>query len=98
MAKHVTSRGIANEATFAWWVPYTLRKLDVIIYSITCRARKTSHKYGIKVPTNIKHVYRMDGTNKNMFWHNAFKKDILDSGISFEILHDDNPKKIHVVW
>jgi phosphohistidine phosphatase SixA len=46
IAEYVTSRGIDKEPAFAWWVPYTLRKRDAIVSSISARARKTTHKYG----------------------------------------------------
>ena len=31
VAEYVTARGIEQEPSFAWWVPYTLRKRDVIV-------------------------------------------------------------------
>ena len=41
------SRGITDEPSFAWWVPYTMRKRDIILSKIKSRIRKTTHKYGI---------------------------------------------------
>ena len=32
---------------FIWWVPYTLRKRDIILSAVNKRIRKTTHKYGI---------------------------------------------------
>jgi len=49
VADFARARGIANEPAFAWWVPYTLRKRDVILSAIKSRVRKTTHKYGILV-------------------------------------------------
>ena len=34
VAEFARARGIATEPAFAWWVPYTLRKRDVILSSI----------------------------------------------------------------
>ena len=34
VAEYATSRGIQDEPVFAWWVPYTLCKRDVIISAV----------------------------------------------------------------
>ena len=44
-AEFAMARGISDEAAFAWWVPYTLKKRDVIIGKVQARFRKTTHKY-----------------------------------------------------
>ncbi len=35
VAEYAESRGISDEPAFAWWVPYTLRKKDIIVSAIT---------------------------------------------------------------
>ena len=47
VAEYVTARDIAEEPAFAWWVPYVLRKRDVIVSAVNSWVRKISHKYGI---------------------------------------------------
>ena len=41
------AHNIDDELMFVWWVPYTLRKRDVIICKIKYRIRKTNRKYGV---------------------------------------------------
>ena len=53
VAEYVVARSIDDEPAFEWWVPYTLRKQDVIVSAINSRIRKKSHKYGIEVPSSI---------------------------------------------
>jgi hypothetical protein len=36
-AKFSKARGIHHEPAFAWWVPYTLRKRDVIVSAVKAR-------------------------------------------------------------
>jgi hypothetical protein len=48
VAEYAKANSIADEPAFAWWVPYTLRKRDVIISVVKNRIRKTTHKYGIR--------------------------------------------------
>ena len=66
-AKFARARGIDDQPVFAWWVPHMLRKWDVIVSSIRKHLRKTAHKCGIEIPTNVKHACRLDQKNKNHF-------------------------------
>ena len=40
-------RNISDNITFALWVPYTLRKRDIILSKVKARICKTTHKQGI---------------------------------------------------
>ena len=86
VALYAKARGIEKEPAFAWWVPYTLRKRDVIVSAVKARARKTTHKYGIELPTNIGHAYEIDRKNGNDKWAKAVKKEMFNVGIAFKIL------------
>ena len=50
------------------------------------RIRKTTHKYGIELPTSQTHAYKIDRKNKNTFWRDAINKEMLNVGIAFEVL------------
>ncbi len=52
VAEYVTARNIADKSSFAWWV--------LILSAVTSRVRKTSHKYGIELPTSVKHAFEID--------------------------------------
>ena len=67
-AEFAVARDIADEPAFAWWVPYTLRQRDVILSAVRKRIRKTTHKYGIEIPTSIEHAYKLDEQNSNTLW------------------------------
>jgi hypothetical protein len=96
IAEYVTARGIDKEPAFAWWVPYTLRKRDAIVASISVRARKTTHKYGIEVPTCVAHAHALDKRNGNTLWDTALKKEMHNVGIAFEIL--EPPRTVPPGW
>lgn len=42
-------------------------KQDSIISIVTSRARKTSHKYGIDLPTSVKNTREIDAKNGDNF-------------------------------
>ena len=86
MAEYVTARDIQDKSAFAWWVPYTLWKRDRILASVDSRVRKSSHKYGIEIPTSIKHAEEIDHRNKNTFWQDAIKLEMSNVGVAFKIL------------
>jgi hypothetical protein len=85
-AEFARARGIADEPAFAWWVPYTLRKRDVILSKLKARIRKTTHKYGIEVPTSLEHALSIDKKNGNTLWRDALAKEMTEIGIAFEVL------------
>ena len=88
VAEFAKARGIADEPAFAWWVPYTLRKRDVILSAVKQRVRKTTHKYGIEIPTSVEHAEEIDRKNGNHLWRAAISKEMTNVGIAFEILEE----------
>ena len=94
VAEFAKAAGIDNEPAFCWWVPYTLRKRDRIISAINSRVRKTTHKYGIEVPTSIEHAREIDMKNGNTFWGDAVDKEMKNVVVAFEILEEDQPVPI----
>ena len=74
VAEYVTARDIAEEPAFAWWVPYVLRKRDVIVSAVNTRVRKSSHKYGIDLPTSVRHAIDIDRKNGDTLWQDALLK------------------------
>jgi hypothetical protein len=86
VAEYATAHNIAEEPAFAWWVPYVLRKQDVIVSAINSRVKRTSHKYGIEVPTSVKNAIEVDRKNKNSLWADALKKEMGNVCVTFKIL------------
>jgi len=93
-AEFAKARGIDDEVAFAYWVPYTLRKRGVIVSAV--RARKTSHKYGIELPSSVQHAYELDKENGDTYWRDAITKEMHNVGIAFEIL--DDGQSVPVDW
>ena len=87
-ADFAKARGIADEAAFAWWVPYTLRKRDIILSKIKARIRKTTHKYRIELPTSIKHSLEIDKRNANNLWKDVLATEMTEVGVAFDMLEE----------
>lgn len=82
-------RDIADEPDFAWCVPYTLRKCSIILSKVTAWIRKTTQKYGIRIPTSVKHTLALDNKNGNTFWRDALAKELTQVGITFKVLGEE---------
>ena len=59
------ARGLDKKPAFGWWVDHTLKKRDMIITSITSKLKKSTHKFGVEVPTDVEHTREFDRRNKN---------------------------------
>lgn len=53
VAEFAKARGIDREPAFAWLVPFTLRKRDVIISALKKRLTKATQTYGIEVSATV---------------------------------------------
>ena len=96
VAEYVTVRGIEQEPAFAWWVPYTLCKRDVILSYVYLLARIASHKYGIEISTSIASARKIDEKNGNDYLMTEINKEMTNIGIAFTIL--DNGFKAPPGW
>ena len=67
------------------------KKRDQVIASVNSRVRKTSHKYGIEVPTSIDHAKKIYASNGNRLWQDAFEKEMKNVAVAVEILEHGKP-------
>ena len=94
VGEYVIAHGLQDEPAFAWLVPYVMRKHDIIVSSIKSRVRKTTHKYGIKMPAVgrthyevIQNAEELDRKNGNTFWMDSLRKEMGNLIVAFKILY-----------
>ena len=58
----------------SWWVPFTLKKRDIIISELNSRVTKETHKFGIEVPMSIDNSKWLDAKNGDKIWQDAIAK------------------------
>ena len=97
--------GLHDEPGFAWWVPHTLKKRNAIISAMMVRLRKTTHKYGIEIPTSVDHAMEIDRKNGNTMWKDALALEMFNVGVAFKILEEGqmappgwNKASGHLIW
>jgi hypothetical protein len=89
VAEYVMARNLSEEAAFAWWVHYVLRKRDIIVSAVKSRVARTTHKYGIELPRpgkdTIENARKLDLKNGNTLYMTALAKEMGNNAIAFEI-------------
>ena len=104
-AEFAKSRCIDDEPAFVWWVPHMLKKRNAIISAMKVRLRKTTHKYGIEIPTSVDYAMEIDRKNGNTMWKDALALEMFNVGVGFEILDEGqeaplgwNKASGHLIW
>ena len=65
-ADYAVVNALQDEPAFTWWVPYTMKKRTSIIGEIkSSKHWERTHKYGVRVPRNVKEVFEIDAENEN---------------------------------
>ena len=89
LALYATSHKIDDEPAFAWWVPYVLKKQKRILQKVKTKYWSRTHKYGIRIPKNIKEAIEIDKENGNTLWMDAIKLEMRNVRIAFEEFDGD---------
>ena len=84
VAEFACSNGIQNEPAFKWWVPYTMRRRDILVSSDNLRVTKISHKYGIEIPRKFAEVYALNAKHGNVLWRDAINREMENLKEAFE--------------
>jgi len=105
LAEYAIENGLEDEPSFAWWVPYTIKKKNRIVNKVKSKYWERTHKYGIRVPKSVKEALEIDEENGNHLWYEALKKEMKNVRPAFEIFEGDVQKlvgyqkiKCHIVW
>ena len=69
------------------------------------RIRKTTHKYGIEIPTSVEHAFELDRKNANNLWKEALEMEMYNIGVASEILEQEKTAPAgytkvsgHLIW
>ena len=105
VAEYARARDIDKEPEFKWWVPHTLKKRQVILSALKKRIRKTTHKYGIEIPTSVEHDFELDKKMETTSGRKHFEMEMYNIGVAFEILEDEKTAPAgytkvsgHLIW
>jgi hypothetical protein len=91
LALYAVDRAIDDEPAFAWWVSYVLKKQKRILQKVKTKSKYWSrtHKYGVRVPKNIKEAMEIDKENGNSLWMDAIRLEMNNVRVAFEEFDGD---------
>ncbi|KAI2502045.1 Reverse transcriptase (RNA-dependent DNA polymerase) [Fragilaria crotonensis] len=91
LAQYAVDRAIDDEPAFAWWVSYVLKKQKRILQKIKTKSKYWSrtHKYGVRVPKNVKEAMEIDKENGNSLWMDAIRLEMNNVRVAFEEFDGD---------
>ena len=94
LAEYAIGNGIANEPAFNWWVSYVIRKRERIISKLKSKYWRTTHKYGIRIPKDVKEAMQLDEANGNTFWQDAIRKEMEKVCVAYSVNEDFTPDEV----
>ena len=87
------TNNLLQEPVFAWWVPFILKKQELIISKVKSKYWSRTHKYGILIPKNIKEAFEIDARNGNKLWQEAIALEMKNCRVAFEEI-DGDPQEL----
>jgi hypothetical protein len=90
VAEYAVAQGIDHEPAFVWWVPFTLKKRNRIIASVSKRYNKRQYKYGFRIPNTVEEAKEIDKENGNTLWMDSVEKEMGAVRVAFKFLNDDD--------
>jgi hypothetical protein len=78
-----------SQPAFAWWLPYTLKKLMQIIAAVNKCYTLHSHKFGIQLPRSVQDALAIDAATNTTYWKDAINLEIKNFDVAFEDLEEN---------
>ena len=79
LADYSVANKLQDDPAFAWWVTYTLKKRIAIISKIKYKFWKKTHKYGIKIPINVKEEKPINIENEIKLWEESWVMEMTNN-------------------
>jgi hypothetical protein len=93
LAAYSIMNNLKDEPTFAWWVPFVIKKRDAIISKLKTKYWQCSTKYGICISKSVDEARHLDDKNKNYVWMDAVNFEMETIRVAFE-LHNGDTKDL----
>mgnify|MGYP003326537431 FL=1 len=93
LAQYAIDNKIDQEPAFAWWVPWTMKKQKQIISKIKSKYWDRTHKFGIRIPKDVRQAQQFDKENGNTLWMDAVRKEMENVRIAFKE-YEGNPMEL----
>ena len=82
LAMYTTDMKLENEAAFKWWINKVLRKKERVIKQVCMQIPRKGIKFGMMIPSSVDEAFKLDKTNGNNLWEQAFEKELKNMRIA----------------
>ena len=93
-AEYAVANKLVDEPAFRWWVPHTLRYRNRIISKLKKKYFRTTHKFGLEVPKDVKRALEIDYETGTDFWKRAIEREMRKVMPAFEVYKEHTPEEI----
>ena len=95
LALYAVERGIQDEPAFSWWLSHVLKKRKRILQKVKAKSKywARTHKYGVRVPKNIREAMEIDSENGDTLWMDAIRLEMNNVRVAFEE-YDGDPNSL----
>jgi hypothetical protein len=94
LAEYVVGNKLQDDAAFKWWVPYTIKKRDIILLKIKTRYLRKEQMFGIELPKTEHDALRLDEESGTIYWQDAIRKEMKVILPALKILEEGAPASI----
>ena len=78
-------------------MPYTLKKINIIISKVNIKYWSTTHKYEARLPNNLTEAMNIDQASRNTYWKEEIDKDTKKSRIVYKLTEECTPEELRKV-
>ena len=93
LAEYAVANRIDQEPAFKWWASHALRKRNRVINNVKPKYRKTTHKFKVRVPKNMKEAIQLDEANGNTLWQDSIKKETSKASVAYKAEEGYTPSR-----
>ena len=94
LAEYAVQANIIDEPDFKWLVKDVLRKRSRIVSKVKSKYWNRTHKYGIRIPKNIKEAKEIDLENGDSLWMEAVQSEMKSILSALKLYEGDTTKLI----
>jgi hypothetical protein len=85
LAEYAILHDIHEEPAFVWWVKSAIWKKASIVKKLKSKYWKTTHKFGVRLPTTVEEAKRIDQENSNHLWEEAIRKEMIKAHSTYDV-------------
>ena len=96
VAEYDVANCIVEEPAFKWWLSRTVRKRNRVISKLKGKYWRTTHKFGIRLPKDVKEDLEIESITWTDFWQKAINKEISKVKVAWKADEKFTPEKIRI--